>query len=84
MNVSIRVIEFFEGGSKLLVPAGHAFNPAVFVKRNPNVHGLEMYENRQFKHNFRNKFATNENTEIAGGYHKYDSYVFGLYFPRGF
>ena len=81
---SYRVIEFLEGGSKFLVSAGHGFNSAVFLKRNPDMHGLEMYENRHFKRNFLNKFVTNEDTEKAGGYRMYGWYVFELYFPRGF
>ena len=68
---SYRVIEFLEGGSKLLVSAGHGFNSAVFLKRNPDMYGLEMYENRHFKRNFFNKFVTNEDTEQAGGYRMY-------------
>ena len=68
---SYRVIEFLEGGSKLLVSAGHGFNSAVFLKRNPDMHGLEMYENQHFKRNFFNKFVTNEDTEKAGGYRMY-------------
>ena len=64
-----------EGGSNLSVPAGHVFNPAVIVNWDPCVHGLGMFENRQFKGKFLKKFVTNKNTEKAGGYHMYDWYV---------
>ena len=68
---SYRVIEFLEGGSKLLVPAGHVFNPAVIVNWDPCVHGLGMFESRQFKGKFLKKSVTNKNIEKAGGYHMY-------------